>query len=231
MEHDKGSLRPIYTSAAAATVAMLIIIPLQIIVFAFFPMPDSTEAWFTLMTGKPLVGMFHADFFLMVNNALIVLIYLAFYHSLKKSGKGLLQIAIVLGLIGITSYIASNKTFELFSLAGEYEAALSGDEKLVLLAAGKAMLSGWQGTSFDVYYVLNGIALLIFSYVMLRDGTSGNTVYGKTTAIIGLVSGFLMSIPSTAGTVGLIFSLLSLIPWYVFAIRFCGVFLRLRKEA
>jgi hypothetical protein len=43
------------------------------------------------------------------------------------------------------------------------------------------------------------------------------------------VTGVLMIVPSTAGTVGLVFSLLSLIPWYVFAIRFARVFRRLAK--
>jgi len=59
---------------------------------------------------------------------------------------------------------------------------------------------------------------------MLKD-----SIYGKPTAIIGLVAGFFMVIPSTAGTLGLGFSLLSLIPWYIFGVRFCVIFRRLAK--
>jgi len=220
-------IQPVYATAFVATVAMLIIIPLQILVFFIEPMPESTEEWFALLNDKPLLGMFHTDFFLMVNNALMVLIYLAFYHSLKHRNRALLQIALTLGLVGIAAYLSSNKTFELFRLAGEY-AALSGPadagERTILLAAGKVMLLGWQGTAFDAYYVLNGITLVLVSKVMIKDHT-----YGKATGLIGLVAGFFMVVPSTAGNVGLVFSLLSLIPWYVFALRFSLVFRKLSQ--
>ncbi len=86
------------------------------------------------------------------------------------------------------------------------------------------MLTEWQGTAFDAYYVLNGITLVIVSFTMLES-----PAYGRTTGIIGLIAGFFMVVPSTAGTLGLVFSLLSLIPWYIFAIRFTLVFRRLAR--
>jgi hypothetical protein len=208
----------------AATILMLVIIPAQILAFAMNPMPATTQGWFELMVDRPLLGMFHADFFLMVNNILIAIIYLGFYQSLKRLNKGLMQVAVALGLVGIAAYISSNKTFELFILAREFRAASDDATRQLLLAAGKATLVGWQGTAFDAYYVLNGITLVLVSLLMLKS-----EVYGRTTAIIGLAAGFFMVIPSTAGTVGLVFSLLSLIPWYVFAVRFCLVFSRLQK--
>jgi hypothetical protein len=45
-----------------------------------------------------------------------------------------------------------------------------------------------------------------------------NSTFSKATAIWGLVSGFFMLIPSTAGMLGLVFSLVSLIPWIVFSL-------------
>ena len=224
MAQTRSDVRDIYGIAALATLAMLVIIPAQILVFAIAPIPTSPGDWFALLTGRPVIGLFHTDFFLMVNNVLIAVIYLAFYHSLKHTNRGLLQIAIVLGLVGIAAYISSNRTFELFALAREFAAETMESDRLILLAAGKTMLVGWQGTAFDAYYVLNGITLVVISALML-----GNTVYGRTTAIIGLIAGFFMVVPSTAGTLGLIFSLLSLVPWYIFAIRFLSVFVRLYR--
>lgn len=227
VEQTGNNVQAIYTAAFAATIAMLVIIPLQVLVFVIAPMPSSTQEWFVFLHDTPLLGMFHTDFFLMVNNVLIMLIYLAFYHSLKHRNKGLLQMAMVLGLVGIAAYISSNKTFELLKLASEYAAlpgAGSPEERMILLAAGKGMLLEWQGTGFDAYYVLNGATLVIVSFLMLKD-----TVYGRTTAIIGLAAGFFMVIPSTAGTIGLVFSLLSLIPWYIFALRISMVFRKLAR--
>jgi len=118
MNQQEDNVRAIYVSAFVATIVMLVIIPLQRLAFVLFPMPSSTPEWFALLQARPIVGMFHTDFFLMVNNALIVLIYLAFWHSLKHLNRGLLQKAFVLGLIGIAAYISSTKTFELLRLAG-----------------------------------------------------------------------------------------------------------------
>ncbi|HPB66404.1 MAG TPA: hypothetical protein PLW80_07575, partial [Spirochaetales bacterium] len=86
-------------------------------------------------------------------------------------------------------------------------------------AAGKASLAGWQGTAFDAYYVLNGIALFVISILMYRSD-----VYTKATATWGLLAAIFMIIPSTAGTLGLVCSLASLVPWYVFGVRFAKVF-------
>jgi hypothetical protein len=47
--------------------------------------------------------------------------------------------------------------------------------------------------------------------------------------MIGLICGILMMIPSTAGTIGLIFSLASLIPWIIFAIQIAIKFFQLSR--
>lgn len=221
----ESTYKPVYAAAFASTIVMLIVMPLQIAAYILFPLPITITDWFILFRDNPLAGFFHSDFFLMVDNVLIAVIYLAFYHSLKEKHTGLLQIALVLGFIGIASYISSCKTFELLSLSGRYFAAASEADKAALLAAGYSMVASWQGTAFDAYYVLNAITLLIVAFVMLKS-----PVYGRLTAIIGLVTGILMIIPSTAGTIGLVFSLLSLIPWYVFAIRFSCIFWKLSKK-
>jgi hypothetical protein len=200
----------------------LIIIPLQFVVFSIVPLPATVLEWFELFQKNGLVAFFHADLFILIDNVCIAVIYLAFYHTLKDTNKGLLQIGVLLGWIGIAAYISSNPTFELLALSNAYAAAGSSEARLVLEAAGKAALVGWQGTAFDAYYVLNGIALLIVSLLMAKS-----TVYDKVTARWGLASAILMTIPSTAGIVGIIFSLLSLVPWYVFSIRFARIFRRL----
>ncbi len=219
---DSGEYASLFACAFFASLIMLVIIPVQLVVFAATGIPGSIEDWFALFSANPLLGFFHADLFILVNNILISVIYLAFYHTLKGINKGMMQIAVMLGLIGIAAYISSNRTFELFALAREYSGTADADARVLLATAGTAVLSGWQGTAFDAYYVLNGVTLLIVSLLMFRS-----PLYGKATAAWGLSSGILMMIPSTAGTVGLVFSVLSLIPWYVFAVRFAFVFRKL----
>jgi len=221
---EAKDLKSLYIIAFYATIVMLVIIPIQILVFSITKIPTITIEWLKLFNTNVLLGFFHSDFFILINNVLIVIIYLAFYDSLKDINKGIMQIGIVLGFIGIAAYISSNKTFELLKLSHEYFQTNDNNQKQILEAAGKASLIGWQGTAFDTYYVLNGIALFCISLVMLKSNN-----YKKATAIWGLIAAIFMVIPSTAGIVGLIFSLLSLIPWYIFSIMFCKVFYQKAK--
>lgn len=216
--------KTLFQAAFVAAIIMLVIIPLQIAAFMITKLPNTITDWYLLFQSNILMALFHSDLFLLIDNILIVIIYLAFYHTLKDTNKGLLQIGLIFGLIGVAAYISSNKTFELLSLSTAYAHASDADSRAILETVGQSVLAGWQGSAFDTYYVLNGITLLIVSSLMYKSA-----IYGKTTATWGLASGILMIVPSTAGMIGLIFSLLSLIPWYVFSIRFSMAFRKLGK--
>lgn len=212
----------LYKIAGYATIIMLIIIPIQIAIFTIFPFPDSIESWFELFNKNWILGLIHLDLLYIINNVIVAIMYLAFYFSLKKKNESLMIIALVLGLLGISAYLSSNKALEMLSISNLYYDAVSETAKTIFLAAGQTMLSSWRGTAFDIYYVLNGITLIIISCVMFKS-----SIYSNKIAAIGLFSGVLMMIPSTAGTIGLIFSLASLVPWIVFAILVSIKFLQL----
>jgi len=215
----------LYQTAGYATIAMLGIIILQILVFITSPMPTGIEDWFTLFRSNWFLGLVHLDALYLINNIIVAIMYLAFYVTLKPRHESQTTLAVMLGWLGIAAYLASNRAFEMLRLSRLLESAGSDAEKAIMLAAGQAVLLEWQGTAFLSYYVLNGLALIILSFVMLK-----NPVFGKATAVIGLIAGFLMVVPSTAGTIGLIFSLASLIPWYVFSIRVAKKFIQLGHQ-
>lgn len=207
--------RILYRIAFVATLLTLILIPLQIVVFAVVPMPTDVEAWFDLFRDAPLAALFHADLFLLVNNLLIAVIYVALFWSLKDQFPGTGLLALVLGLLGMAAYVASNRAFELLEIARLNRLTGANPAELVLLA--QSALLSWKGTGFLVYYVLNGLALLLFSALIFRS-----TNFDRATGVWALAAAILMMVPSTAGPVGLVFSLLSLIPWYVFSVRCLG---------
>lgn len=220
--HEKW--RTMIKIAGAATVVLLVIIPVQIAIFSIWKIPVSVEEWFALYHSNWLLGLIHQDLLYIINNVMVSLMYLAFYVLLKPRNESLMTVAILLGFLGIAAYLGSNRSFEMLQLSRLYFGAGSDMQKGMFMAAGQVMLSGWQGTAFDIYYILNGITLILIAYVMLKSN-----VFTKKTAVIGLVSGVLMVIPSTAGTIGLIFSLLSLIPWYIFSILVAKRFFSLSK--
>lgn len=61
--------------------------------------------------------------------------------------------------------------------------------------------------SFDVGYLLEGVALLIIAVVVLRS-----MLFSKKTAYVGILLGVMSLVPPTAGTIGLLFAPGSLLP-------------------
>jgi hypothetical protein len=218
--------RNLYKTSAMAGLGMLGIMLAQVAVFIIWPPPESVEGFFGLFQQNWLLGLLSLDLLYLLNNSILILIYLALFAALKPKFASASLIALVLGLVGIAAYFASNPAFEMLSLSRQFAAAGTESQRVIALAAGGAMLATYKGTAFDMYYVLNAACLLIFAAAMLRSG-----IFSRGTALWGLAAGVLMLIPSTAGTLGLIFSLASLIPWAVFLILICLRFFRFSAHA
>jgi hypothetical protein len=133
---------------------------------------------------------------------------------------------LALGLIGIASYLASTAAFEMLSLSNQYAAATTESQKSALLAAGHVMAANWMGTAFDVGYVIQGIALLIISVVMLRSD-----VFGGTITYLGILASAMMLLPPTAGPIGIILSVGSVFPLEIWCILISARFLKLAQKA
>lgn len=204
------SFRPLYRIAQFLALVMLILIPLQIIIYVIAPPPDTVKGFFELYQQNPFLGLLSLDFLYLLNNMILVIIYLALFILLYREKPVIVLIALILGLIGIACYYPSNPAFEMLTLSNQYFHALP-EQQTIYLAAGEALIAGYTGTSFDVYYVLSTLCLLLFAYAILKS-----TKFKKSVGLWGLASGFFMIVPSSAGMLGMIFSLLSLIPWVVF---------------
>ena len=199
--------KPLYRAGGAAALTIVGIMVIQIIVFIASPPPSTVIGYFTLFHQNGLLGLLSLDLLYLVDNALVILLYLALYMSLRRASPSFMAIALAFGLVGIAAYFASNTAFEMLSLSTQYAAATTDAQRSLLQASGQAMLAVYQGTAFDAYYTLNAVATLLISVVMLRSN-----IFGKATAYAGMAAGVLMLIPSTAGMIGLYFALGSLVP-------------------
>jgi hypothetical protein len=206
----KINFQPLYRVAQISTLIMLVLIPLQIIIYVISPPPNSVKGFFELYQQNPFLGLLSLDFIYLFNNIIIVIIYLALFVLLFQERPVTVLLALILGLIGIACYYPSNPAFEMLTLSHQYFNALP-DQQTIYLAAGEALLAGYAGTTFNAYYVLSTICLLLFAYTVLKSRR-----FKKSIGLWGLASGFFMIIPSSVGVLGMIFSLLSLIPWMIF---------------
>jgi len=208
---------------AALTVVGIMIV--QIIIFVLWPPPETVEGFFALMQARPLLGLLSMDLLYIINNTILVLIYLSMFAALRRTAETATLIALILGALGVAAYYASNTGFEMLARSGQFAGATSEAQRTALLGAGQALLAIYKGTAFNTYYVLNAAALLIFAVVILRG-----KVFSAATGWVGLISGVLMTIPSTAGTIGLIFSLASLVPWAIFSVMASRRFFQLAAK-
>ncbi len=224
MNHHQGNWNNLYKIGGAATVASILLIPIQIGIFIIWPPPTAIIDWFSLLQESWLLGLLSLDLLYILNNTFVLILYLGLYAALKRANEALMAIAFLLGIVGATIYYSSNTGFEMLALSNQYAATTSEAMKAMLLTSGQTMMTIYTGTAFNVYYVLNGIALFIMAIVMLQS-----KVFGKGAAYWGLAAAILMIIPSTAGTIGMIFALTSLIPWIVFCILVARNLFRLAK--
>ncbi|MCC7571163.1 DUF4386 domain-containing protein [Candidatus Micrarchaeota archaeon] len=206
----KTNFRPLFRVARYLSVLMLVLIPIQIIVFVISPPPDTVKGFYELYHQNTLLGLLSLDFLYLFNNIIIVVIYLALFIILYQERPVTVILALILGLVGVCCYYPSNPSFEMLTLSNQYFQALP-DQQTIYLAAGEASIAAYTGTAFNSYYVLSTICLLMFAYAIIKSPQ-----FKKSIGLWGLVSGFFMIVPSSAGTLGMIFSILSLIPWVIF---------------
>jgi len=212
LNHFEPKWKALYTIAGYLAFLNIILIFVQVIIFSIWMPPAINEAkkWLELFSSNPLLGFINLDLLLLLNNIILIPIYLVLYFTLKKENESWMLIGLVLALMGLAAYIPSNPAFEIFFLSRTYmEVDIA--EKTSLIIAAQALLMHWHGTTFVVYYFLNAAILLIYGRYMLKSSS-----YRKVTAWVCLASGILMCVPSNFGIIGLVFSLLSLLPWIVF---------------
>ena len=206
----ESSWKPLYRAGAWAAIAVLVLVPFQIAVFILWPLPETVEAWFALFETNTFAALADLDVLMIVDNVLLAVLFLAVCVALRRSHPSWLAIGAMFEGMAIVTYLSSNTALEMLTLSGRYAASSSGEERAILLAAGEAMVATWTGSAFTTAYVLSAVAILILSGVMLRS-----RVFGRPTAWVGLVFGALSIVPASAGTPGLVFSLLSLIPMWL----------------
>lgn len=209
MPDAERSWRPIYRIGGWAAAAVVALVLVQAPLLILYPIPATVLSHFQQIQENKLVGLVNLDLVMLVSELLVAAVFVALYAALRRVGRLAVTVATGIGLSGILLYVAVNPTFSFLYLSDQYATASTEAQRAAFLAAGEALWANYQGTAFGVAYVLGGIATLILAWVMLRSA-----VFNRWTAYVGLVLGAIMLIsPLPAlGTVGLVASLLSLLP-------------------
>lgn len=176
--------RDLYRIAGIAAVISEIIILLGFVTYFIWPYSpgtETTEDILLLLQRDKLGGLISLDLFLFLGNLFSIMLFLAFYVSLKQVNESYALIAVALGLIGLVLLIPARPISELFTLSRLYSTATTEAARSRFLAAGDALLALFSGTNWFMNTLLGALSLLISSILMLRS-----TVYSKATAYVGI---------------------------------------------
>jgi hypothetical protein len=214
---------PLYRAGAVSAIAMVVLMLVQMPLFFRFPPPSFSPNhqaaldWFALFDTHRWIALLHLDVFLLVHYVFVLMLFLALWVALRRVRPVTTLVAVVFVAVSGAVYFTSNPAFTMMSLADQYAVANSDAARSELLAAAQSALAVYHGTPFDVAYVLSAIAGLLMCSAMLRTG-----IFDRKSAYIGLVMYGMNVIPASAGTLGLVLSVLSLIPlavWLVLVAR------------
>lgn len=206
----------LYKIAGVATLIMILLIPIQIVIYSVWPTPETALESFTLLQGNKLAGLLSLELTYIISNILSIPVYLAFYVALRRFNQSLMAVATAAGLIAIPLVFTARPTFDLLFLSDQYAAATTEAQRAVLLAAGQAKIALQFGTAQNVHYVLGGLALLLISTVMLRS-----PVFSKVTAAMGILANVLtfgLYVPE----IGIYLSILSVFPFLTIWLILCA---------
>ena len=217
--------RSIYRIGAVAAMAVLALVPVQAAVFIVWPPPATVGGFFSLFEQNAIVGLLALDLLLMASWILSALMFVALYAALRRAREAVVTVALIAELVALAVYFASNTAFSMLSLSQQYAAATTDADRTLFLAAGQAMLALYTGTAFNVSYLLSGVAALLMAGAMLRSG-----IFGRVAAYVGIAYAVLQVVPPTAGSAGMIVSLVSLAPMVVWIALIARALWRLGGE-
>lgn len=155
--------------------------------FGIFEVPPNEPAtaleWFTLLERNRIVGLILLGLVDLINYALVGLIFLAVYGALRKINQFAMGLAIILSMISLSVYFASNQALSYLYLSQQYQTATSEAQRSVYLGAGEALSANIQGTGWYSSLFLIYLAGLIISVVMLKSN-----VFNNATAWTGILA-------------------------------------------
>jgi hypothetical protein len=176
----------LYKPGGVAALIAAVLVLGEVVVLAIYPQPGTIRDWFMLFQSNRIIGLMDLWLLEVPMYLMFILMFLTIYMVLRKANQGLTLIALVIALLGIGIFLATNNPFSMLSLSNQYAAATTDAERSTFLAAGQALLVNTNQRAvggFNMGLFLVSVAGLIFSSVMLKSKS-----FSRTTAIFGILA-------------------------------------------
>ena len=169
---------------ATALILLVYSLVTMIILVVIGGQPETAQEGFTMLQKNRMVGLLRLDVLAVFVLPLYYVLFLGLYSALQKTHAAYVALAAVLGVAGVTLFLATPSVFSWLALSDKFVAAATDAQREQLLAAGEAVLASdmWHGTGAIMSGLLLQTATLSMSVIMLQ-----NSSFSKLTAWVGIV--------------------------------------------
>lgn len=186
----------IFKTGAITTIVVLCGIVLDMIVGSITggnvaELPQTAVGRFNQFSENWLLGFYNLDLLNIINQIILIPAIFALYGAHRNTNAPSALISLILFLVGTTIFVTGNTALTMLDLSHKYSGATSEEQRILLAAAGEAMLVKGSHGSLGVFigFALPTFANVLMSCVMLRG-----YVFNRTTSFIGIIGNSLMVI-------------------------------------
>ena len=225
-QYRQNNWKNLYRAGGAAAYAAVAVGLLEIVI-TFLPGGNTVQEtvidWFTLFQQNSFMGLRDLGLLNIVLDTLAILIFLGLYAAHDQSPRQPeALLAMLVAFLGIGVFLATNRAFPMLALSKSYAAAVTGQQRLALEAAGQALLSVGQSHTAGTFlgFFLTEAAGIMISITMRRS-----KMFSHFTASVGVlgfglllifefITSFFSGLTSAAMLLAMVGGLASM-AWYI----------------
>ena len=229
IETTDSAWRALYKAGGWAAL-LIVLTALFEIAITFLPggyaSAETVDDWFRLFQSNWFLGLRNLGLLNIIMTALGIPMFFALYAAHQKVDQPFAALAMIISLIGVAVFYATNRAFPMLDLSRQYASAASDAQRAMLSAAAQAMLSVGESHTPGTFlgFFLSELASLLISIVMLRSKVfnTANAVIGILAAglmmIFEIFSSFVLGLTNTALVIAMAGGLLTM-AWYILIAR------------
>ena len=196
MEYSDKQWKTIYKIGAVTTIIVLCGIILDMVVGTVTggdvaALPQTAVERFNQFKNNQLLGLYNLDLLNTIIQIIFIPSIFAIYAAHRKVSNPSALLSLILFLVGTTIFVTSNTALTMLDLSHKYYNAASDEQRLLLAAAGEAMLAKGAHGSLGVFF---GFVMIPFANTLMSCVMLNGNVFSRTNSYIGITGNSLMVI-------------------------------------
>lgn len=154
-------------------------------------LPQTAIERFSEFQQNWFLGLYHLDLLNIIIAIIMIPVYFALFSVHRKNNLAYAALGFVLCIFGTIIFVATNTALPMLELSNKYYSAAEETQKILLAAAGEAMLARGGHGSLGVFigFVFSTISSLWMSIVMLQG-----KIFNRIISYLGIIGYMLLLI-------------------------------------